>query len=89
MLYDVVDSSSDFYQGHAAKSDRSIMNVVFTTPNEELDKKFIAEAADANMTTLKGHRSLGGIRASIYNAMPVGGVECLAQFMKDFAQSNG
>lgn len=88
LLYDIVDDG-DFYSGHAALADRSIMNVVFTTPSAELDQKFIAQAADNNMTTLKGHRSLGGIRASIYNAMPVEGVQCLAQFMKDFAAANG
>lgn len=89
LLYDIVDESNGFYTGHAHTEDRSMMNVVFTTPSEELDKKFIAEAAEASMTTLKGHRSLGGIRASIYNAMPMQGVECLAGFMKDFARTNG
>ena len=65
------------------------MNVVFTTPDAEHDTKFIESAAEAHMKTLKGHRSLGGIRASIYNAMPLEGVQALASFMKDFAQSHG
>lgn len=89
LVYDAIDESKGFYQGHAAVADRSIMNVVFMTENDETDAKFIQEAADAGMTTLKGHRSLGGIRASIYNAMPMEGVEALTQFMSDFAQKNG
>ncbi len=88
-LYDIIDSHSGFYQGHALKPSRSMMNVVFRTPSEDLDKQFVDQAAKAGMTTLKGHRSLGGIRASIYNAMPLAGVEALAQFMNDFAQRNG
>ncbi len=89
ILYDMIDNSGGFFRGHARQQDRSIMNVVFTTPNEGLDKQFLDEAAKANMITLKGHRSLGGIRASIYNAMPLEGVETLAAFMKDFASRNG
>lgn len=89
LLYDVIDRHSGFYQGHARKEDRSIMNVVFRTPDEAIDKAFLSGAAEAGMTTLKGHRSLGGIRASIYNAMPVAGVEALAQFMDDFANARG
>jgi len=89
LLYDVIDSSEGFYNGHAAKPDRSVMNVVFKLADDESDQKFLAQAAENGMTTLKGHRSLGGIRASIYNAMPLEGVETLAQFMKDFAQKNG
>ena len=88
LLYDVIDSSNGFYKGHTSIEDRSIMNVVFNTNSDEITQRFLESAAKANMTTLKGHRSLGGIRASIYNAMPTEGVECLAQFMKDFAQSN-
>jgi len=86
MIYDVVDSSDGFYQGHAAATaDRSIMNVVFKLPTPEQDADFVAKAAAAGMATLKGHRSVGGIRASVYNAMPVEGVETLAKFMKDYA----
>ena len=90
ILYDVVDNSDGFYAGHVVdKTDRSIMNVVFKLGSDELDAKFITQAKAAGLTTLSGHRSLGGIRASIYNAMPVEGVESLASFMKDFAASNG
>ncbi|MCL4132695.1 UNVERIFIED_CONTAM: hypothetical protein GTU68_058965 [Idotea baltica] len=88
-LYGVIDGSGGFYKGHAATNCRSTMNVVFTLGSEELENKFLAEAGDNGMTTLKGHRSLGGIRASIYNAMPVEGVNKLGQFMKDFAAKNG
>lgn len=89
MLYDVVDGSGGFYIGHAQPADRSMMNVTFKMATSELDSKFVSEAAEAGMSTLKGHRSVGGIRASIYNAMPVAGVEALAAFMKDFAAKNG
>jgi len=90
LIYDVVDSSEGFYTGHVVnKEERSIMNVVFKMQSDELDAQFVAEAKDAGLTTLKGHRSLGGIRASIYNAMPVAGAEALAAFMKDFAAKNG
>ena len=86
MIYDIIDSSDGFYQGHAATAaDRSIMNAVFKLATPEQDADFVAKAAEAGMTTLKGHRSVGGIRASLYNAMPVEGVEALASFMKDFA----
>ena len=89
ILYNVIDQSNGFYAGHAATNDRSTMNVVFKLASDELDAQFLSQAADAGMTTLKGHRSLGGIRASIYNAMPIEGVEALAQFMTDFSQTNG
>ena len=83
MLYDVLDDSR-FYRAPVAKADRSRMNVTFTTPNAELDAAFVKEAAAAGMVNLKGHRLVGGIRASIYNAMPVEGVKALAEFMKKF-----
>lgn len=89
MLYEVIDAHSEFYLGHAARDCRSIMNVVFKLTTDELNAQFLSEATDAGMCTLKGHRSLGGIRASIYNAMPVEGVQSLAQFMQDFATRNG
>lgn len=89
MLYEIIDQSEGFYQGHATPDCRSIMNVVYKLPSDELDKQFLDQAADNGMITLKGHRSLGGIRASIYNAMPVEGVQTLADFMKDFAQNHG
>lgn len=89
MLYDVIDGNSSFYEGHAATDSRSLMNVVFRLPSDELTKQFLAEAEEHNMTALGGHRSVGGIRASIYNAMPVAGVETLRDFMVDFCQKNG
>ena len=86
MIYDIVDASEGFYIPHAdSVADRSIMNVVFKLQTPEQDADFVAKAADAGLTTLKGHRSVGGIRASLYNAMPVEGVEALASFMKDYA----
>ncbi|PKM83684.1 MAG: 3-phosphoserine/phosphohydroxythreonine transaminase [Firmicutes bacterium HGW-Firmicutes-13] len=84
LIYDVIDQSSGFYQGHARQEYRSIMNITFRLPDEELEKEFIAEAAAKGMAGLKGHRSVGGIRASIYNAMPREGCEKLAEFMKEF-----
>ncbi len=89
LVYDAIDNSQGFYKGHAAVADRSTMNVVFMTADDETDARFLKQAAEAGMTTLKGHRSLGGIRASIYNAMPIQGVESLVQFMSDFAEKNG
>ena len=89
LVYDAIDGSEGFYRGHADPADRSIMNVVFNTASDETDAQFLEQAEEAGMTTLKGHRSLGGIRASIYNAMPIEGVESLTQFMSDFAQKNG
>lgn len=89
VLYDVIDAHSDFYKGHAKKESRSMMNVTFTLPSDDLQSKFIETAAAQDLASLKGHRSVGGIRASIYNAMPPEGVESLASFMKDFATKNG
>lgn len=88
LLYDVLDANPGFYIGHAQKSDRSIMNVTFKFNSEETQAAFLSEAADNGMVTLKGHRSVGGIRASIYNAMPLEGVQQLASFMSDFAAKN-
>ena len=87
LLYDYLDSS-DFYKDHSDKDNRSLMNVTFTTPSKELDAKFVKESIEAGMTNLKGHRSVGGIRASIYNAMPLEGVEKLVAFMKEFEAAN-
>ncbi|MDQ3745620.1 MAG: 3-phosphoserine/phosphohydroxythreonine transaminase [Acidobacteriota bacterium] len=87
-IYDVIDST-DFYRGHAAPDSRSNMNVTFRLPSEELEKKFTAEATAQGLDGLKGHRSVGGIRASIYNAFPIEGVEALTQFMRDFERTNG
>ena len=86
-LYDFMDNST-FFKSPVAKADRSRMNVVFRTPSEELDAKFIAEAKANGLTELKGHRLVGGCRASIYNAMPIEGVEALVEFMKQFELAN-
>ena len=87
ILYDFLDSSK-LFKGTVVKKDRSLMNVPFVTGNEELDAKFVKEATEAGFVNLKGHRSVGGMRASIYNAMPIEGVEKLVQFMKDFEEKN-
>ena len=87
-IYDVIDASG-FYRGTAVKEFRSNMNVTWRLPTEELEAKFIAEAKAAGMSSLKGHRSVGGIRASIYNAFPMAGVDCLVDFMKEFERKNG
>ena len=83
ILYDFLDSS-EMFKGTVEKKDRSLMNVPFVTGNEELDAKFVKEATAAGFVNLKGHRTVGGMRASIYNAMPVEGVEKLVEFMKKF-----
>lgn len=88
MLYDVIDESEGFYQGHAQMDCRSTMNVPFRMPSDELQAAFLAQATDRDLCNLKGHRSVGGCRASIYNAMPVEGVELLAQFMREFCEKN-
>ena len=88
ILYDALDASDGFYQGHADRSARSLMNVTFRLPSDELTEKFCAEASALGLDGLKGHRSVGGIRASIYNAFPKEGVEKLIEFMRDFSQKN-
>ena len=89
MLYEVIDESDGFYIGHAKPESRSLMNVVFRLSSPEIDARFLEQARAQGMTTLKGHRSLGGIRASVYNAMPVEGVQALSDFMRQFRQQNG
>jgi phosphoserine aminotransferase len=89
ILYDCIDNSNDFYKGHAEKESRSLMNVTFNLPTEELEKKLIVEALNAGFSGLKGHRSVGGLRASIYNAFPTKGVEDLVGFMNEFRAKNG
>jgi phosphoserine aminotransferase len=84
LLYETIDSSGGFYRGHAQADCRSLMNVTFRLPSEDLEKRFVKEAEDKSLDGLKGHRSVGGIRASIYNAMPTAGVESLATFMREF-----
>jgi phosphoserine aminotransferase len=88
LLYNILDSS-DFYRPTVEINSRSIMNITYRLPNEELEKQFISEATNAGLVGLKGHRSVGGIRASIYNAMPLEGVRTLNAFMKDFEIKNG
>ena len=87
-LYKVIDSS-DFWSSPVERESRSIMNVVWRLPNEALEEQFVAEAKKAGMVGLKGHRSVGGIRASIYNAVPQEAVNALASFMKEFEKKNG
>ena len=88
ILYDCIDNSNGFYKGHSEKDSRSLMNITFNLPSEELEKKLIAEALSAGFSGLKGHRSVGGLRASIYNAFPTKGVEDLVVFMNDFQAKN-
>lgn len=88
ILYKCIDESGGFYKGHAEKESRSLMNVTFNLATEELEKRLIADATAAGFDGLKGHRSVGGLRASIYNAFPKKGVEDLVTFMKDFQNKN-
>ena len=86
LLYDAIQDSGGFYRGHAQPNSRSLMNVTFRLPSESLEKEFVAEGARRQLDGLAGHRSVGGIRASIYNAMPVEGVEALRDFMLEFRE---
>ena len=86
LLYDALDSSGGYYRPHARPDSRSNMNVTFRLPSEEKEKQFVSEATKAGLDGLKGHRSIGGIRASLYNAFPKKGVEALVSFMKEFAR---
>lgn len=88
ILYDLIDGSG-FYRGTAAPASRSRMNVTFRLPSEELERRFLGEADAAGLIQLKGHRAVGGLRASLYNAMPRAGVEALAALMRDFERRNG
>lgn len=88
LVYDAIDNSNGFYKGHALVDSRSLMNITFTLSNPELDDKFVSEAKKLGLHGLKGHRSVGGMRASVYNAMPVEGCKTLADFMKKFAEEN-
>ncbi len=87
-VYDLLDAYPDFYRGHARKDSRSLMNVTFNLPTGDLEKKFVEEAGVHGLVGLKGHRSLGGIRASIYNAMPAEGVQALVDYMEEFYRKN-
>lgn len=88
MLYKCLDESEGFYKGHSQKDSRSLMNVTWRLPSEELEKKLIEEATKAGLVGLKGHRSVGGLRASIYNAFPKKGVEELVKFLNEFKNKN-
>jgi phosphoserine aminotransferase len=89
LLYEAIDASGGFYQGHAEPASRSEMNVTFRLPTPELEQAFLAEALAQGLSDLKGHRSVGGIRASVYNAMPVEGVQSLRDFMNNFRNAKG
>jgi phosphoserine aminotransferase len=89
LLYDAIDASGGFYRGHAQKESRSRMNVTFRLPSEDLEKQFVKEAEAADLAGLKGHRSVGGLRASIYNACPIESVQALVAFMADFKTRRG
>ena len=88
ILYNAFDTSDGYYKGTTVKEDRSLMNVTYRLPNEQLEEKFIKEASAKGFSGLKGHRSVGGIRASIYNAFPKQGVEALVEFMNEFKKNN-
>jgi phosphoserine aminotransferase len=88
VLYDAIDAT-DFYRGHALPDSRSLMNVTFRLPSEELEKQFAKEATAQGLDGLKGHRDVGGLRASIYNAFPIEGVTALVEFMREFERRNG
>jgi phosphoserine aminotransferase len=88
-IYNAIDESGGFYRGHTAPEARSVMNIPFRLPSEELEDQFAKEAKKNDLIGLKGHRSVGGMRASIYNAMTVEGAEALVQFMKEFQKKNG
>jgi phosphoserine aminotransferase len=87
MLYNFLDDSK-LFRGTVVKQDRSLMNVPFVLPAEELNKEFIKKSSENGLVNLKGHRSVGGMRASIYNAMPLDGVEKLIEFMKEFEKTH-
>lgn len=89
LIYDAIDASGGYYKGHARPDSRSLMNITFRLPTEALEEKFVKDAKAAGMDSLKGHRSVGGIRASVYNAFPKAGCEAFAQFMGEFAKKNG
>jgi phosphoserine aminotransferase len=89
LVYHAIDNSGGFYRGHAQPGSRSVMNIPFHLPSEELEKKFVKESTEQGLIGLKGHRSVGGLRASLYNALPLEAVEALVQFMAEFQRTNG
>lgn len=88
LMYDLLDGSDGFYRGRAAAQDRSLMNVVFNLPTPELERRFLSDALESGFSGLAGHRAIGGLRASIYNALPLSAVEQLADFMEDFRRAH-
>jgi phosphoserine aminotransferase len=88
VLYDVIDTSDGFYKGHARGDSRSLMNVTFTMSSPELEQKCVEGGTASGLVGLKGHRSVGGMRASIYNAMPLEGCKKLAEYLKEFQAEN-
>lgn len=89
LIYQGLEAAGGFYECHAGEGSRSLMNITFRTPSPDLDAKFAKEAEKSGMSGLKGHRSVGGMRASVYNAFPLEGCEALASFLRDFAKRNG
>jgi phosphoserine aminotransferase len=89
LVYQTIDTSGGFFRGHAETASRSRMNITFRLPNEDMEKQFVKEATAEGLLELKGHRSVGGLRASIYNAQPMKAVEALVGFMKEFQKKNG
>ena len=88
-IYGAIDSSDGFYEGHSVRENRSLMNISFRIKNDELTSAFLKETQENGMMELKGHRSVGGCRASVYNAFPEEGCKALADLMNDFAKRNG
>jgi phosphoserine aminotransferase len=88
LIYKEIDESGGFYRGHAQKDSRSLMNITFRLPNPDLEKKFVEESTANGLIGLKGHRSVGGMRASLYNAMTLEGAKTLAAFMREFREKN-
>ena len=88
IIYDVIDKSNGFYKGVAKKESRSLMNITFNLATPELEAKCVEEAKKKDLIGLKGHRDVGGMRASIYNAMSIEGVQALADFLEDFQEKN-
>jgi len=88
LIYKEIDESDGFYRGHAQKESRSLMNITFRLPSPELEKKFVEESTANGLVGLKGHRSVGGLRASLYNAMTLEGAQTLAAFMREFREQN-
>lgn len=89
LIYRIIDEQPDFFRCPVQADSRSLMNIVFRLPTEELEEQFLKQATAAGMVGLKGHRSVGGVRVSLYNAVPLAAAETLAAFMRDFVQQHG